>query len=253
MKNILLIILPLLLIVGCEEGPKKIIVETWEDGTPKKVDYVIGDWLKGIQQETLRSITYYENGEIIKDENFKAGKLDGKFTGWYESGQKRIEGNYIAGEHTGTWTSWDSLGVETSAAEWFEKGYNAGKNKEYNKAITFYLQTVELDPNYDIYKNLGNAYANRGDLSKAIQSYEKAIELTPDAADTYYNLGNVYTNQGDLTNAIQSYEKTIELDPEHAGAYYNLGNVYANQGEDLPKAIQLLQEAARLGLRGDQE
>jgi tetratricopeptide (TPR) repeat protein len=66
-------------------------------------------------------------------------------------------------------------------------------------------------------------------------------------------MGNVYTNQGDLTNAIQSYEKTIELDPKHAGAYYNLGNVYANQGEDLPKAIQLLQEAARLGLRGNQE
>ena len=33
MKKILLIILPLLLIIGCEKGPKKIIVETWEDGT----------------------------------------------------------------------------------------------------------------------------------------------------------------------------------------------------------------------------
>ena len=252
MKKILLIILPLLLIVGCEKGPKKIIVETWEDGTTKKVDYVIGEWLKGIQRETLRSITYYENGEIIKDENFKAGKLDGKFTGWHENGQKRIKGNYIAGEHAGTWTSWDSLGVETSAAEWFEKGYNAGKNKKHNKAITFYLQTVELDPEYDIYKNLGNAYAGRGDLPNAIQSYEKAIELTPDSADTYYSLGNVYTKQGDLPSAIWGYEKTIELDPEHVEAYYYLGIAYLNQG-DSTKAVQFLREGAKLGLKSDQE
>ena len=126
MKKILLI--ALLLIVGCEKPQREMIVAKWDNGTPKKVNYVIGE---GVKQEIVGRITYYENGEIeikgeyekgkkhgkhkyydengqiIKEETYKDGKLDGQFTGWYESGQKRIEGSYKDGKHTDIWTSWD--------------------------------------------------------------------------------------------------------------------------------------------------
>ena len=58
-----------------------------------------------------------------------------------------------------------------SAADWFNKGYNAQMNQEYDKAISFYLRTIELDPDYAIaYVNLGLAYYNQGNLTKAIIS-----------------------------------------------------------------------------------
>ena len=77
-----------------------------------------------------------------------------------------------------------------SATDWFQKGYNAYVNKEYDKAISFYLKAIELKPDYaEAYYNLGLAYKNQGNLTKAIESYKKAIEVDPDHADAYINLG----------------------------------------------------------------
>ena len=46
-----------------------------------------------------------------------------------------------------------------SATDWFQKGYNAGINKEWDKAISFFLKVIELDPDYAMaYNNLGFNY-----------------------------------------------------------------------------------------------
>ncbi len=207
------------------------IVAKWDNGTPKKVNYVVGE---GVKQEIVGRITYYENGEIeikgeyekgkkhgkhkyydengqiIKEETYKDGKLDGQFTGWYESGQKRIAGSYKDGKHTGIWTSWDSLGIETSAADWFQKGYDANENKEYDKAISFLLRAIELKPdNVGAYYNMGIAYGKQNNYTKAIQSFQKAIKVDPDYASAYNNMGLDYKAQGDYTKAIQSFEKPL--------------------------------------------
>jgi len=131
-----------------------------------------------------------------------------------------------------------------SATNWFQKGYNAVENKEYDKAISFYLRCIELYPDAGAYYNLGIAYKGQGNLTKAIQSYEKAIELDP-AAAAYYNLGNAYSKQGNYTKAIELWEKAIELDPDLALAYYNLGVTYGMQG-NLSKAIQIYEKAIEL-------
>ena len=116
-----------------------------------------------------------------------------------------------------------------SATDWFNKGYNAHENKEYDKAISFYLRVIALNPDdATAYNNLGLAYKNQGNLTKAIQSYEKVIEL---------------------------FEKAIVLDPDHnpfyANAYANLGNAY-HQG-NFNKALIHYKKAARLGHKGVQD
>ena len=133
-----------------------------------------------------------------------------------------------------------------SATDWFQKGYKAQIDKEYDKAISFYLRYIELDPDYAIaYYNLGNAYYDQGNHTKAIESYKKAIELNPDDAQAYYNLGYAYREQGNNAKAIESYKKAIELDPDYAKPYYNLGLAYYNQG-NLTKAIELWEKAIEL-------
>ena len=78
---------------------------------------------------------------------------------------------------TGTRADWDSSGIETSADDWFNKGSDAYRNGEYDEAISFYLRSIELDPAAAAYYNLGNAYYDQGNLTKAIQSFEKAARL----------------------------------------------------------------------------
>ena len=52
----------------------------------------------------------------------------------------------------------DSLGVEHSFRDWFQKGYDA---EEFDNQILFYLNAIELKPDYyHTYFNLGNTYDN---------------------------------------------------------------------------------------------
>ena len=133
-----------------------------------------------------------------------------------------------------------------SATDWAIKGYNAGNNEEYDRAISFYLRAIELDPDYaKAYYNMGIAYADQGNTAKEIESYKKAIELDPDDAAACYNLGNTYKDQGNLTKAIELWEKAIEVDPDLAAAYYNLGIAYYGQG-NYTKAIELYEKAIEL-------
>ena len=65
---------------------------------------------------------------------------------------------------------------------------------------------------------LGAAYAGQGKLQKSINSYNNAIKIDPNYAETYNNLGNVLHEQGKFDEAIENYKKSLELNPnnEHA-------------------------------------
>ena len=72
------------------------------------------------------------------------------------------------------WTQW----YETSAYGWLQKGNDAVENEEYDKAISFYLRSIELNPDYaSAYYNLGNAYDDNGDFATALIYYKTAAKL----------------------------------------------------------------------------
>jgi tetratricopeptide (TPR) repeat protein len=65
-----------------------------------------------------------------------------------------------------------------SATDWFNKGYNADINKEYDKAISFYLKAIELDPEYAAaYWSRSIAKDALGDKSGCLQDTKKAARL----------------------------------------------------------------------------
>ncbi len=45
-------------------------------------------------------------------------------------------------------------------------------------------------------------------------------------ADAYYNRGIAYHKKGQYNRAIQDYDKAIEINPQYADAYNNRGVVY---------------------------
>ena len=65
--------------------------------------------------------------------------------------------------------------------------------------------------------SLGNVHFTRGELNKAIELYEKSLELENELkhmegmANQYANLGSVYQTRGDLDRAIGYYEKSLTL------------------------------------------
>ena len=124
------------------------------------------------------------------------------------------------------------------------------------RAIECFEKAIELNPDYaDAYHSLGYAHHKTIDFTKAIDCFEKAIELNPDNPRTYYRLGNSYVIRHHYPKAIECFEKAIELHPDFAKAYNNLGYVYLgfeSPWYDSDLGIECYKKAAKLGYKGAQ-
>ena len=67
---------------------------------------------------------------------------------------------------------------------------------------------------------------------RAIEDYDKAIQLDPDDAWAYSGRGYAYRALGLHQRAIQDYDKAIQLDRFYAVAYNNRSIAYGKLGQD---------------------
>lgn len=107
-------------------------------------------------------------------------------------------------------------------------------------------KAIEIDPkNGAAYYYRGNVHSAKGDFDRAIADYAVAITLDPKNENSYYYRGLARINKGDFDNAIADYTKYIELDPKLAEAYYNRAlakfkkHDYGGAIIDYTKAIEL--------------
>ncbi|MGB2728304.1 MAG: tetratricopeptide repeat protein [Halobacteriota archaeon] len=124
-----------------------------------------------------------------------------------------------------------------------ERGSSLIENEEYDFAITYFefLEKIATDGEIkenvrkhltDAYNNRGTAYGKKGEFDRAIEDFDKVIELNPEYASAYYNRGLTYSNLKRDKEAIADYNKAIELDPKYAYAYNNRGTAYRNLKRD---------------------
>ena len=120
--------------------------------------------------------------------------------------------------------------------------YKAGGG--WKEAEAELLRAIACDPEYaDAHFNFGNLRRSCGMLTEAVESYRKAIHLSPsDAADAYNNLGVTLSDLGRREEALTAYLKAIELKPEFDEAYSNYGKEAIKLGNH--KAARNLLERA---------
>jgi tetratricopeptide (TPR) repeat protein len=89
-----------------------------------------------------------------------------------------------------------------------------------------------IDPvNPEIYKNIGNAYADLNDFESAKQSYLKAIEIKSDYKQGYFNLGTLYYQVNNLEEALKCFLKSAEIDPNCNRTLNALANIKESSGD----------------------
>ena len=117
-----------------------------------------------------------------------------------------------------------------TADDFFLKGYVAHMDEDYDKAIESYQRAVEINPDYwQAYYNEGISYNHKGNYIQAIQSKIKSYQLNPK-----FLLANS-RNPYEMSNyelAIQYYYQAIELRPRMAASYYDNWFAY---GEEVVK------------------
>ena len=80
--------------------------------------------------------------------------------------------------------------------------------------------------------NAGGALYNQGDYPNALNAYQSAQVLSPDAAEPYFNAASAQAQLGKLQDAQAALKQALKTSDEGltAKAYYNLGNVYFEMG-----------------------
>jgi len=80
------------------------------------------------------------------------------------------------------------------------------------------------------YYNVGNQYVNKSEWPRAIEAYQKAIDLNPKDSDAYFGLGYAYEGSGEIEKAIDAYKACVNILPK-GGAYANLAIIFEKQGK----------------------
>lgn len=133
--------------------------------------------------------------------------------------------------------------------------------EKYEEAITYYNQSLSLDPEYaEAKNNLGITYRNagrfygekQGNTQKAIEYLTKAFDLRPDEYETARLLGVAYGISQNNPKAIEYFTKAMNLKPTDADALFNLGTAYLHAG-NAEKATEFITKAKQINPNIEQE
>jgi arylsulfatase A-like enzyme/Flp pilus assembly protein TadD len=80
--------------------------------------------------------------------------------------------------------------------------------------------------NYDIVSVYGTLLIEKGDLDKGIEVLQYALEMIDFDPEVFNLLGFAHWRSGEEQKALEYFNRALELDKKHAGAYVNLGALY---------------------------
>jgi len=148
------------------------------------------------------------------------------------------------------------------------RGLYWNRLNRYEQALAEYLLAAEFEPeNPRWWVSIGEAHANLGDLTAALEAYQHAVKLAPSEAEYWRllaafcaersayveeiglpaaqhaqtllpndpavldTLGFAYLASGRYANAEQNLKKSLEISPEYFPAHLHLALTYLAQGE----------------------
>jgi tetratricopeptide (TPR) repeat protein len=104
---------------------------------------------------------------------------------------------------------------------------------------------VATDRRASIHNDRGVAYQRLNQPRKAIEDFNRAVQLFPEGASAYNNRGTVLLGLGLPGEAVKDFDRALTLAPGFVAAYNNRANARASLGDtdsaisDFSKAIQL--------------
>jgi tetratricopeptide (TPR) repeat protein len=120
--------------------------------------------------------------------------------------------------------------------------YNLGclyhKQQSLERAIECYQKVTQLQQNHiEAYYTLGLIYQAEKLYSPAIYNYEQVVKLEPNYKEAYLNLSLLYKEQGNLAKAFEACQNAIQFQAATAKSFNPLGYVIL-ENKQLPQQIQ---------------
>lgn len=121
-------------------------------------------------------------------------------------------------------------------------------HKRYDEAEETYQKAIELSPNYATaylrYSGFLARYPLR--IREQVELIRKAVELDPRSPTIRASLGHKYKDQGLYTLAVAQFQRVIELTPDFAPGYSDLAWLYSFEMSQFDKAVPLHRKAVEI-------
>ncbi len=125
-------------------------------------------------------------------------------------------------------------------------GLSYNRAQVWENSMTLWNDVLAKNENVEIaLNNRGSLLYKSGKYQQALNDFTKAIEISPDRAETYNNRGGVLNDLKDYKGALRDYSKALALDASYEKAYYGMGGVYLSQNQ-FEKAIDQYDQAINL-------
>ena len=133
--------------------------------------------------------------------------------------------------------------MASDALTHFNSGVTFYNQKEFSKAIQAYQKVIELDPTYvEAYNNLGIIYQTMGDAKSAFGAYQKATGINPRYEKGYNNLGLLFLLEGRYEEALEAFQKALAINSNTIESHIHLGILFKKKGQ-WENAIESYQKA----------
>jgi len=130
------------------------------------------------------------------------------------------------------------------------KGNTIEARKFLDEANSYYLQAVNVYPNYFlVYNALGlNYFRFLQDNKSGKENFEKCLAINPNFAPAYCNLAFIYFIENDFINAEKYYLEAINIQPYNQEYMKYLADVYkkSNQTEKLNNLLKRIKNTKKI-------
>jgi tetratricopeptide (TPR) repeat protein len=140
--------------------------------------------------------------------------------------------------------------------DWFNKGVEHLKAREYDQAIGAFTTALEIMPyDHEALNNRGIAWSRKRAYQRALEDFDAALALNPDYHFAYLNRGIVWQKKRDHHRAIADYARALEINPANTQTHMILAWILATCPDaayrDGPAALALLRKAEALAPQTD--
>lgn len=142
----------------------------------------------------------------------------------------------------------DAFANDKSGYRKLMQGITYFNNDQHDKAIR---HLTKLEKRCASYRDtsavlffIAKSHSDKGELSKAIETYERLLKIDASCSSAWSNLGLIHYEAGRSSDAKYALNQAILYNPENPYAYCNLANVLYKNGD--------FEEAKNLGLKAFQ-
>ena len=113
----------------------------------------------------------------------------------------------------------------------------------HDKALQEFNKALELDPYYgEVINLLAYLYVDIGHFEKALEYFKKYAAVSPGDANPFDSMGDLYFQLGRLDEAMAKFQEALEVKPDFFNSYLKIGYLCALK-EDYPETMKWIDQS----------